>query len=518
MSFLYDYGAAAAVAGVCSLLAWLFGGTVASALLPTMPWAIVIMAEFALCFPQRHSGETTYEARLRVWRAIRHDPLLWLVLLFMTMMCIPFVNKGLCPCCDYPAIHFDGARAEPPIPYAPFCVNRMEHFNVLLWFLCAFSAMLATKHALLKRGKRMVLRLVVWNGVGLSAIGMIQRVFGAETPLWAEGWSSSAYFFSTFGYPNMGGDYFTTLFCLAIASWRWDVDASRRNAESDDPKTSGTTRHKVFWGKHIMLIPASIFYFSAMMTLSRAAILLVTALAIIFFAHALTSFLAVMSRKARVKTIAVNVVVLILIATFFLLFLTSRDKIMMKIQPSGFGDDLSNEISTIEGRGILDRMSGKGQYHTRVALAVWKDNWLFGCGGWGYKHFCIPKMSKSDFDNIQSVGGINVHNDYLQFLAEHGIVGCALLLVMFIVLLYPVFVIWKMLILASRFAKPKVRPPRPVTIFALPGGAFAVLGAVIATLLHGMADCPLRSPAVLTLFFVSLASIDGFLPEIRKAK
>ena len=71
MSFLYDYGAAAAIAGVCSLLAWLFGGTVASALLPTIPWAIVIMAEFALCFPQRHSGETTYEARLRVWRAIR---------------------------------------------------------------------------------------------------------------------------------------------------------------------------------------------------------------------------------------------------------------------------------------------------------------------------------------------------------------------------------------------------------------------------------------------------------------
>ena len=100
----------------------------------------------------------------------------------------------------------------------------------------------------------------------------------------------------------------------------------------------------------------------------------------------------------------------------------------------------------------------------------------------------------------------------------HALLRCTLLLVMFIVLLYPVFVIWKMLILASRFAKPKVRPPRPVTIFALPGGAFAVLGAVIATLLHGMADCPLRSPAVLTLFFVSLASIDGFLPEIRKAK
>ena len=516
MSFLYNYGAAAAVAVVCSLLAWLYGGTVASALLPTMPWAIVIMAEIALCFPQRHPGETTYEARLRVWRSIRRDPLLWLVLLFMAMMCIPFVNKGLCPCCDYPEIHFDGARAEPPIPYAPYCVNRLEHLNVVLWFLCAFSAMLATKHALLKRGRRMVLKLVVWNGLGLSAIGMIQRLSGAQTPLWAEGWSRTAYFFSTFGYPNMGGDYFTTLFCLAIALWRWDVDVVKHSADSEDPKSASKTRHKLFWSKHLMLIPASIFFFSAMMTLSRAAILLVTALAILFFAHALTCFLVRMSSAARVKTIAVNIVVLILIATFFLLFLSSRDKMLMKAQPSGFGDELSAELSTIEGRGILDRMSGKGQYHTRVALAVWKDNWLFGCGGWGYKHFCIPKMSNKDFDNIQSVGGINVHNDYLQFLAEHGIVGCVLLVVIFLMLAWPVFRSWKELILVLRFSKDKLRSPRPIAIFALPGSAFAVLGGVLATLLHVMADCPLRSPAVLTLMFVSLAAVDGFIPEIRK--
>jgi hypothetical protein len=29
-----------------------------------------------------------------------------------------------------------------------------------------------------------------------------------------------------------------------------------------------------------------------------------------------------------------------------------------------------------------------------------------------------------------------------------------------------------------------------------------------------MADCPLRSPAVLSLFFVMIAAIEGFMPRI----
>jgi hypothetical protein len=40
--------------------------------------------------------------------------------------------------------------------------------------------------------------------------------------------------------------------------------------------------------------------------------------------------------------------------------------------------------------------------------------------------------------------------------------------------------------------------------------------AAVATLIHAFGDCPLRSPAILSLFLVSLATIDGFLPKIKK--
>jgi hypothetical protein len=67
---------------------------------------------------------------------------------------------------------------------------------------------------------------------------------------------------------------------------------------------------------------------------------------------------------------------------------------------------------------------------------------------------------------------------------------------------------------SSRFKKPKDLPPKPVAVFVFPAPAFCLLMTVVATVIHGFGDCPLRSPAVLTLFFVSLAAIDGFLPRI----
>lgn len=508
MRFLYNYAAAISVAGLCAVFAWLYGGTVASALLPTIPWVVAILCEMMLCFPQRNSGETTYDARKRVWRGLKKDPLTWVVVLFLLLLIVPFVNKGLCPGCNYPEIHFEGASEAPPFPFLPFCVDRMEHLNVTVWFFSALLAMLAVKHSLLKRGKRLVLELIVWNGVALSAIGVIQYVAGAESPLWAEGWGEKTYFFSTFGYPNMCGDYFTTLFAIAIALWRWKLDEVNYSERLSEAAEVGRNK---FWKRHYMLIPAVIFFLSALMTLSRAAIVLVSLLGLIFFIHSFIGILSRINRVRRVKLVAVNMITLILIGLMFYVFFFSRESMMTA---GDFRDEFNKEISSLSAEAVLDRASGKGQYHVRVATELWLDHFLFGCGGWGYRHLSIEKMTDEEFADIQKVGGINVHNDFLQFLAEHGLVGFLLIVSIILMLLVPVMRVWKRLVVAAAFTKGAKRPPRPIAIFAFPASAFCLVAAVFATLLHSMADCPLRSPAVMTLFFVVLASIDGFLPNL----
>lgn len=506
MLFLYDYIVAIQVAVVACVFAWLFGGTMAAVMTPVVPWLVLILVEVMLCFPQRYAGETTYEARERVWSDLKQDPMTWITLGFFALLMIPFVNKGLCPICDYAAIALDGADPRPPIPFVPFCVNRIQHLTVVMWFIPALTAMLAVKHSLLKRGKRMVLEFIVWNGVALSLIGFLQQVTGAEGPLWTSATGDHAYFFSTFGYANMGGDYFTTLYGLAIGLWRWKVDTVRKETSgSGDGDTALMTSHALFWKKHLMLVPAGIFFFSALTTLSRAAIIFVSMMSVVFFIHTFVCFFTRMPRTQRVKASAVSVVVLIVIAVSLVYFLPS---------------DLQNEVDTLSTTTVLNRVSGKNAYPERVARDIWKHNFLFGCGGWGYIHFSVQEMTDKELRSLRSWTGNdgtgNVHNDSLQFLVEHGLVGFSCLLALVVLLLWPLGRVWKALIAAVRFTPPRDQPPSPVTIFALPAPVFCILTTALATVVHSFADCPLRSPAVLTLFFVSLAAMDGFLPRLKE--
>ena len=62
----------------------------------------------------------------------------------------------------------------------------MHHLDVVMWFVPSLVALIATKHSLLKRGKRTLLSLVVWNGLALGVIGALQQVTHAKGPLWVE--------------------------------------------------------------------------------------------------------------------------------------------------------------------------------------------------------------------------------------------------------------------------------------------------------------------------------------------
>ncbi len=564
MQFLYKNIAVIHVFAVCATFAWLFGGVRPGWTVPVMPWVTALLLEALVCFPQQHENEPMYDARERVWRGMRKDPLVWLSLAFVLLLAIPFLNTGLCRICDYPEIQA-GADSSPTIPFLPFCVNRKDHLDVVMWFVPSLAAMVAAKHALLKRGKRTLLAMIVWNGLALGIVGALQQMTRATGPLWTTDFMKGVYFFSTFGYPNMAGDYFTTLFGLAVAMWRWNVDEVRRKAEERDAAElaeerrahaermrervaradaevaaeaapaveegtaaecppvrredsngdSGHRRHRrahlfarrssgvSFWEKHYYLIPAVIFFFCTLDTLSRAAILSVTTLAILFFFHSVMCFFKRMKRVQRVKSAIVSAIVLSLITVCAVVFMPK---------------DVQSEVNTVDTIEALDRITGKGQYHVRVATAIWKDHFLFGVGGWGYKHFNVQYMTDKELRKLQKFGGANVHNDYLQFLVEHGAVGLALLAAMVFLLVRPVFRAWKVLIESVWFVSSKDQPPMPVQIFALPAPVFCILLTAVSTFIHAFGDCPLRSPAVLSLFLVSLAAADGFLPKFVSNK
>jgi len=503
MSFLVSNAAAIAVAAVVSALGWMFGGARGSILVPVMPWLIVLMLEIVLCFPQRHSNETTYDARERAWREIKRDPLTWVIVGFLVLLLVPFVNNGLCVDCDADKIA-QGIDPEPAVSFLPFCVSRYDHLKVVTWFYTALPAVIAVRHCLVARGKRMVLALVVWNGALLSLLGFVQHALDAPGPLWSEASGVPlAYqtgprdFFSTFGYPNMAGDYFTLLFGIAVALWRDARIQLRLSREAKDISSAAAKRPRAFWEGNHFLIPAVICFYGALNSLSRAAIILVTSSAVVYILHAFASYLARLRNKvARVRALAfglLGIALLVFVASLFI------------------PDGARREVDSLEAAEMLDRVSGRGQYLTRVATELWREHKLFGCGGWGFAHLSMQKLLPGE--SVQVLGGANVHNDYLQFLAEHGIVGFGLIVVVVLLLVWPICGVWRRRARGPRVMKPKDLPARPVQIFILPAPLFCIFVAAICSLIHAFGDCPFRSAAVLTLFLVSLAAMPGFLPE-----
>lgn len=474
MFFVANNIAVFAVAALLSAFAWVWGGARGDLFLSYVPWLSFILFEVMMAFPQRMPYESLPDARLRVWRAIRGDWLTWACVAFLVLLVIPFVNSG--------------------IRTLPWCADRIAHLNVVLWFFPTFLAMVATRHSLQRRGKRLLAEFLVWNGVALAALGFLQFFAGANAPFWSDH-RPGMVFFASFGYPNMGGDYFSSLTFIAIGLWR------RRLTLAEDLDPNRFSSHQLFWRRHYPLIAVVILYFAALNTLSRSAILLATAGTVFLFVLAGMMRLKRLDRVRRVKFSAVLVLLAVSVSLFALMFTP---------------ESVRREINTLDTDGVLTRMTGKAEYHTRVAAELIADYPAFGCGGWGYVFLGPEKMPEIAERAVRGggwyEGTANVHNDYMQFICEYGFVGFSLLLIIVLLAIWPAVRRWRRMANVVRFMK-HTGLPWPKGFFCFPPMGIAIYTSAVATLIHAFYDCPLRSPAVLSLFFVQLVMVDGFLPR-----
>jgi O-antigen ligase len=484
-----------------AVVSWMFGGTIGPLMTNVVPWLSIILLQGMICFPQRRSGETTGQARARVWSGLKKDALTYVCIAFAALLVIPFLNTGLCEVCDYPEI-ISGKSPAPLLPFLPFCVNRAHHLSVFLWFIPMMISVLAVKHAMTGSGKKALLHIILWNGFVLALLGGLQISVGAKTPMWSDIEPARTYFFSVFGYPNMAGCYFMLIFVIGFALWRENLDMLSERMKGDEAAKLKFSR-SLFWKKHYLLIPTFVIYFAALNSLSRATIMFITVLTVLFFIHTLVTALHKMEKAKRFK---LRVVFSVIFAFFIL--------ISMNFMP----EKMRSEIDTIDTDEVLVRMTGKSEFHVDIAMKIWKQHPVFGVGGWGYKHFAIPNMTEIQAQKGPTVGGINVHNDFLQFLVEHGLVGAGLIVAMMVMLFLPVASKYIRLLAMSRFLPSKKRPPRPLQIFVMPASAFVIIAGLVCALIHSTGDCPFRSPAILLVFFISLAALDSFMPEVTAEK
>jgi len=475
------------------VLGWIHGGTRPDLLLPVIPWVTLIMLEWLLVFPQAKRTETLVESRRRVWRALKRDPLVYTGLALLVLLIIPLFNVA------YPPV-FDAASQKwiapkPPVTWLPYSVNPDHHAVLLLWFPPAIVAALAAKHGLLKRGKRLLLEAICWNGAALAVLGFVQLATDTQNLLWLTPMKS--YFFSSFGYPNFAGAFFTLHTAIALGIWFQDATevaglAPCRISEDDERSVLFT---------HRLLLPAMLCFVAAVASLSRAAILLSVLVLLAMIAYILIFVWRRVSAGARVTLVSIVGAVLLAVVVVMLVF---------KL------DKLKAEIRTITPSAVVERVTGAGYYHARIAKAIFCDHPVFGVGGWGYPRYQQMYMTAEDEKRVQREGGANVHNDSLQFLAEQGIVGYGLLVACALILAIPlVLQAWRLV---------RIKPPSEDGALAnvpkgwlsrIPPPLIAVWLGTGATVCHSLGDLPFRTPSILAVWVLALVCVTGWLPAVR---
>ncbi len=472
---------------------WIHGGTRPDLLLPVIPWLTAFVLEFLLIFPQTKSTETLAEARSRVWSSLVRDPLLYLSLAQTILLVLPFFNVSGAP--EYNAATHQWRNPAPPMPGLPFCVIPSEHAVLLLWFPPVLIAALAAKHGLLKKGKRLLLEGLCWNGAALALFGIVQQMTGAKSIFWGD--RVFDHFFATFGYPNFAGAFFTLLFALSAGLWFGRVSADAIGPSMAMTGTEESTPVNGYW----LLVPVLLNLGGALASLSRAAILLCAVVLLVLSLYMIVGVWQKAESGGRVKLVA---------AILLILFLGGLSLTVFAPQA------LKTEIASITPTAVMDRVAGRAYYHARIAKEIFRDHPVFGVGGWGYQHYQMKYLTPEELKTMQIEGGANVHNDSLQFLAEQGAVGYGLLVLCVLALAVPL--VWQAVAVCRALAAAgaDAAAAKPVWLYRLPPVLVAVFVGTTATVCHSLGDLPFRDPAILIVWVLSFVCATGFLPAIRK--
>ena len=471
------FGVALHVALMVIYSSWARGGS-SPYYLWALPWLSLGVIEIMFLMPPMGKRDTPRVATSRLIKNIFLDPVTYLGLFLVGYLTIQWMN-GPCELVEDSTILSGWKYSDPPWPSMPFCVDRGQALQVLLWFIAVTTAVIAVRHAMKPSARYFILKLFVANGALLSILGFLQAITCPGKLFWFR--KMPVYFFSTFGYPNHAGTFFMMTTALSMGLLI--------RALGDTENKRGVT-----WLLFGFFLNAAGIYGS----LSRAAILMGTAMIAAGFIYGLIYLWRKIPKLQSLAAMIVAAVLAIVIAVF-------------AITP---GSPLKKELDTIDFSDIAASVQKSDRQELAdTALAIWQDHPWTGVGGWGFIDYVGLYMPEEKWNQLKSAGRANVHNDPLQFLCEHGMIGAGLMAAITIVLLVHALI---------RLGNVK-RTVDPRTGQTSSWGAsvspcvWAVFAATGAMLVHCTIDLPFRSIANTLIWFICLACLPGFIPQEKKA-
>ncbi len=383
-----------------------------------LPWALGTMhvwsqvLSFLLagtCFaialvPRTHIGEYSRDGRSYRYLPVRRllkFPGFWLGLILLAYVFVQAVNPAWRYMREGDAWwmeRIDHVAWLPASADAPFAISNP--WRALLVWSSAWMTACALWIGLTRRAMlRGLLSLLVLNATLLAIVGILQHVAGNGKILWFIE-PSTHYAVATFLYKNHAGAYFNLLLATALAVAAWHQRHSERHFERASPAP-------------VFVVCAVLLALIVALSFSRASTLLM----LLFGAVSIVMGVLHLLRSARrpnlplVAAIAVCLAGLVWLSARQLQLARAADKFQQLFQ--------SDRVASIESRQIA------AQATWEMAQAQPVTGWGAGCFRFLFPLFQQnhPAIYQPAWDPGRMFYYEHAHNDYLQFLAELGIVG-----------------------------------------------------------------------------------------------
>jgi O-antigen ligase len=423
---------------------------------------------FILALPTRHYQDALAPRgnfRLIMWPKLLRFPLFWLGLFFLSYVLIQalnpawvYIQKGNSWWLE-PIDYIAWLPAGMTTPFADTNPWRELMIYGSAWLLTCALWVGITRRAAVQR----LFTVVVINGALLALVGILQRVTHAQYILWGlKDATTAGGFFATIIYKNHAGAYFNLVLMICIGLLYWHFAHAERSQQRASPAP-------------VFAFGAILLGLAVLLSFSRAG-------TILMLAFMLIAFIGFVVRCALNADEDRNIWVTTLLCLGFASFI-------------GLGAYFLKTDQAIDRLGQLihdgkNDFSVSSRYQAREAtLEMAKDNLITGWGAGSFRHYFpvyqrhYPEIYKVPGNPTVVMRWEFAHNDYVQLLAELGLIGAALILSMLIAM-------------GLHFLQQKS--------YLQPHLMLILLGLLITTL-HAWVDFQFHNPAILFLWCASIA-------------
>lgn len=331
-------------------------------------------------------------------------PLLWLcpIAAFNALVLVAALKPSL------REINFDGETLLAHLPgplWQPSSARPQLAISALLLFdglwLACFNVALVIRQ---RRAVRGLLLLAAINALALAVFGTVQKLSQASGIYFGAVSTKQPYFFGPFVYHNHWGAFTLLMLCVCLGlAWHYARRSESRNF----------FHSPAFGGLVAVLLLAATIPLSG----SRSCTLFLSALCVLSITHLVTRLIRTRRRNNESIVPPLAGIATALALGVGAIWYVGRDTITKRANLT------RDQVSTMLAQGSIGARVDLYRNTWRMAA----DKPLFGWGMASYPHvFSRFYNTQSSVDRLP-VFYRDAHNDWLQAIAEHGFVGCALL-------------------------------------------------------------------------------------------